>query len=63
MESSLRAVFELDYHVCVPPDAVGSWDEGLHKATLANVEHRFGVTLAVDDLLAIWGADSGGGAP
>jgi ureidoacrylate peracid hydrolase len=54
IESTLRAGFELDYFICVPPDATGSWDEALHNATLANVNHRFGVTLTVDELAAIW---------
>jgi ureidoacrylate peracid hydrolase len=56
VESTLRAAFELDYFICVPPDAVGSWDESLHKATLANVNHRFGLTLAVDEIAALWAA-------
>lgn len=54
VETTLRAGFELDYYICVPPDAVASWDKGLHQATLANVNHRFGVTLSVDELLALW---------
>jgi ureidoacrylate peracid hydrolase len=56
IESTLRAGFELDYYICVPPDAVGSWNQDLHAATLANVDHRFGVTLSTRDLLEIWGA-------
>jgi ureidoacrylate peracid hydrolase len=56
VESTLRAAFELDYYICVPPDACGSWDESLHQATLANVNHRFGVTLEVDAIAAVWAA-------
>ena len=59
IESTLRAAFELDYYVCVPPDATGSWDESLHAATLANVNHRFGVTLSVDEISTFWATTSG----
>lgn len=55
VESTLRAAFELDYYICVPPDATGSWDRALHEATLANVNHRFGVTLTVDEIVDFWG--------
>ena len=54
VESTLRAGFELDYYICVPPDCVGSWDRALHDATLANVNHRFGVTVPSADIQAIW---------
>jgi nicotinamidase-related amidase len=54
VESTLRAGFELDYYICVPPDCVGSWDRALHEATLANVNHRFGVTVPSADIQAIW---------
>lgn len=54
VESTLRAGFELDYYICVPPEAVGSWSEPLHEATLANVDHRFGVTLPAAEVVAIW---------
>ena len=56
VESTLRAGFELDYYIAVPPDAVGSWDKTLHEATLANVRHRFGVTPRSQELAAIWSA-------
>ena len=56
VETTLRAGFELDYYICTPPDAVASWDQKLHEATLANVNHRFGVTLSVDELLSLWSA-------
>lgn len=56
VESTLRAAFDLDYYVAVPPDAVGSWDETLHEATLANVNHRFGVTPSTAELAGIWRA-------
>lgn len=54
VESTLRAGFELDYYICVPPDAVGSWNRALHEATLANVDHRFGVTLSAAEVARIW---------
>lgn len=54
VETTARAGFELDYYICVPPDGAGSWDQRLHEATLANIDHRFGVTLSVDEIIAIW---------
>lgn len=54
VESTARAGFELGYYICVPPDAVGSWDMHLHEATLQNINHRFGVTLPGAELVAIW---------
>ena len=58
VESTLRAAFDLDYYVCVPPDAVASWSSALHDATLANVNHRFGITPAADEIMAAWHASS-----
>lgn len=54
VESTARAACELDYYLCVPPDAVGSWDRRLHEATLQNINHRFGVTLPAEDIASIW---------
>lgn len=54
VESTARAACELDYYVCVPPDAVGSWDRRLHEATLQNINHRFGVTLSTEEITSIW---------
>lgn len=54
IESTLRAGFELDYYICVPPEVVGSWSKPLHEATLANVDHRFGVTLPAAQVADIW---------
>ncbi|RYE59896.1 MAG: cysteine hydrolase, partial [Oxalobacteraceae bacterium] len=54
VESTFRAAFELGYHVAVPVDGCGSWDRGLHDASLANVRHRFGSTPTADDIVAIW---------
>jgi nicotinamidase-related amidase len=54
VESTARAGCELDYYICVPPDAVGSWDRRLHETTLQNIDHRFGVTLPTADITSIW---------
>ena len=54
VESTARAACELDYYLCVPPDAVGSWDTRLHETTLLNINHRFGVTLSADEIVSIW---------
>lgn len=54
VESTARAAIDLDYYVCVPPDATGSWDGTLYEAALANVNHRLGVTLPVDELIGFW---------
>jgi len=56
VESTLRAGFELDYYICVPPEVVGSWDRALHEATLANVNHRFGITPSLAEVEALWKA-------
>lgn len=56
VESSLRYAMELSYYVVVPCDGVASWSRTLHEATLENVNHRFGLTPAIDDILAIWDA-------
>lgn len=59
VETTFRSGFELDYYVCVPPDGCASWDRGLHEAALANVNHRFGLTPAIDEILAAWGVAEG----
>jgi ureidoacrylate peracid hydrolase len=61
VETTARAAFEHDYYLCVPPDACGSWDRSLHEATLANVNHRFGLTPGIDDILAVWTAAGAAG--
>jgi ureidoacrylate peracid hydrolase len=58
IESTARAAFELEYYVCVPPDCVASWDRRLHDATLANVNHRFGLTPSREEIVGVW--DDGG---
>ncbi len=54
VETTARAGFELDYYVIVPPDACGSWDRELHEGTLRNINHRFGLTPGIDEVLTIW---------
>ncbi len=54
VESTLRDAFELGYYVCVPRDAVASWDMNLHEATLKTVTHRFGLVTTCEDVLALW---------
>jgi len=57
VESSLRYAMELSYYVVVPRDGVASWSRSLHEATLENVNHRFGLTPVIDEILDIWNAD------
>lgn len=59
VETTFRSGFELDYYVCVPPDGCASWDRGLHEAALANVNHRFGITPSIDEILAAWDVSEG----
>lgn len=54
VETTARAAFEHDYYVIVPPDACGSWDHDLHEGTLKNINHRFGLTPEVDEILEVW---------
>lgn len=54
IDSTMRAAFEHEYYVAVPPDGVGSWNKSLHEATLANVNHRIGITPTTDEIIAVW---------
>ncbi len=56
VESTLREAFELGYYVCVPRDAVASWDMNLHEATLQTVTHRFGLVASCEEIMAMWRA-------
>lgn len=56
VESTLREAFELGYYVCVPRDAVASWDMNLHEATLQTVTHRFGLVASREEIMAVWRA-------
>lgn len=55
VESTLRDAFEHGYYVSAVGDACASWDTDLHRATLRNVEARFGVVTGVADLVKSWG--------
>ena len=54
VESTARAAFDLNYYVCVPPECVASWNQALHEATLANVNHRLGLTPSMEDIMKAW---------
>jgi ureidoacrylate peracid hydrolase len=54
VESTARDAFENDYYVCVPRDCVASWDAGLHEATLATIDARFGLVSSAGEIAAIW---------
>ena len=54
VESAVRDAFELSYYVCVPGDAVASWDMSLHDATLKTVDARFGLVTDCDEIEAVW---------
>ncbi len=55
VESAVRDAFEYSYYVCVPEDAVASWDMSLHEATLKTVNARFGVVSTCTEISDIWG--------
>lgn len=68
VESTARAAFEHEYYVIVPHDACGSWDSNLHDGTLRNIDHRFGLTSGIDEIIALWqglpcGSDSEAAGP
>ncbi|WP_366657461.1 isochorismatase family cysteine hydrolase [Fodinicurvata sp. EGI_FJ10296] len=54
VESTLRYAMELSYYIVVPTDGVASWSQPLHDATLENVNHRFGLTPVINEILEIW---------
>ena len=56
VESTLRDAFENNFYVCVPGDAVASWNMELHAATLATVDARFGLVTTADEVIRIWRA-------
>ncbi|MCG6115829.1 MAG: cysteine hydrolase [Mesorhizobium sp.] len=58
VETTARAAFEHDYYAVVPPDACGSWDRTLHDATLANINHRFGITPDSAEIVGTWNRPS-----
>jgi nicotinamidase-related amidase len=56
VESTSRDAFELGHYLCVPRDAVASWDNRLHEATLETINHRFGLVTTSQEIMSIWGA-------
>lgn len=56
VESTARDAFELGHYLCVPRDAVASWDNRLHEATLETINHRFGLVPTCQEIMTIWGA-------
>jgi nicotinamidase-related amidase len=61
VESAVRDAFEYSYYVCVPEDAVASWDMSLHAATLRTIDARFGVVSSCAEIAKIWDAASAQG--
>lgn len=51
-ESTARSAFMRDYKVVFPSDANATFDDAMHRATLANIELLFGRVLSTDELLA-----------
>ncbi len=62
VETTARAAFENDYYVVVPADACGSWNRDLHEGTLENINHRFGLTPTIEEILGVWAEASQNGA-
>ncbi len=56
VESTARDAFELGHYLCVPRDAVASWDDRLHEATLDTLNHRFGLVTSCSEIMTVWGA-------
>jgi ureidoacrylate peracid hydrolase len=56
VESAVRDAFEYSYYVCVPDDAVASWDMSLHAATLKTIDARFGLVSNCRDIMELWSA-------
>ena len=57
-ESTARSAFMRDYKVVFPSDANATFDEAMHRATLANIDLLFGRVLTTEELLAEIGARS-----
>ena len=55
-ESTARSAFMRDYKVVFPSDANATFDEAMHRATLANIDLLFGRVLTTEELLAEIGA-------
>ena len=55
-ESTARSAFMCDYKVLFPSDANATFDEAMHRATLANIDLLFGRVLTTESLLSALGA-------
>jgi ureidoacrylate peracid hydrolase len=51
-ESTARSAFMRDYKVVFPSDANATFNEAMHRATLANIDLLFGRVLSTQELLA-----------
>ena len=51
-ESTARSAFMRDYKVVFPSDANATFDEAMHRATLANIDLLFGRVMTTDELLS-----------
>ncbi len=54
VDSSARDAYMRDYRVTVIDDCCGTYDQGLHDATLENIRRAFGVVLSSGELLEAW---------
>lgn len=52
VEDTARAAFHEGFHTIVVADAVSSFDPELHRATLRNIELKYGVVMTTEELLA-----------
>lgn len=52
VEDTARAAFHEGFQTIVVADAVSSFDAELHRATLRNIELKYGVVLTTEDVLA-----------
>jgi nicotinamidase-related amidase len=58
VEDTARGAFHEGFRTVVVADAVSSFDSELHRATLRNIEMKFGRVLTTDDVLAELAAPS-----
>ena len=52
VEDTARAAFHEGFQTIVVTDAVSSFDPELHRATLRNIELKYGVVMTTEDVLA-----------
>jgi len=48
------AAFEPGYYVAIPEDAFSSWNQELHQGSFENINHCFGITPSVADIIKDW---------